>query len=206
MKLLLLAVVCALALASPYDPKNHQNGHELDVSIYEDINTVFVVMWYSSEASEEVVDMNNRHSRDIQSKLSGKDQVSFSSVDMSIPGHVDPENLDEDYSTLFAKINGKEYSEFEDAINNEGPIINVLRKQKGVRLTGMGIGDEVVDQVEEMKAAIAKDQKTAAQKQAEADEDAANSPTTDSNTNKSNSDDDIDKATEPTQGDLDDFF
>ena len=157
MKLLLFALACAMILASPYDPKNHQNGHELDVSIYEDVNTVFVVMWYSSEAEDEVVTYNNRNSTDISSKLTGKDDVSFSTIDMSIPGHNDVENEDEDYSFLFEKINGKPYSEYETAINEEGPIVNVLRKQKGVRVSGKGIGDEVVDQVEEMKASIAKD-------------------------------------------------
>ena len=54
MKLLLIAIVAALALASAYDPKNHHNGHELEVSIREEKNTVFVLMWYTSEAERDV--------------------------------------------------------------------------------------------------------------------------------------------------------
>ncbi len=57
-----------------------------------------------------------------------------------------------------------------------------------------------------MKKGIAKDQKSAAQKKADADKDEETKPKTNANSNKNNSDDDIDKATEPTQGNLDDFF
>ena len=152
MKLLLALGLVALATASAYDPRNHHNGHELEVSLREDTNTIFVIMWYSSKAEEEVTTYNSRNKTAISSKLSGKDHVSWSMIDMSIDGHADPDNTDEDYSELFNTINGKSWDDEKEYIEKEGPIVNVIRKSKGVRISGKGIPDEVSDQVDELTA------------------------------------------------------
>ena len=60
-----LALLLSCALATPYDPKNHQNGHELEVSLREDEDTVFVIMWYLSKADDTVVEYNNRNKTEI---------------------------------------------------------------------------------------------------------------------------------------------
>ena len=193
----------AIALAAPYDPKNHNNGHELEVSIREDFETVFVIMWYSSKAEDNVVDFNNKNKTEIQSKISGMDDVSWSMIDLGIDAHVDPENEDEDYSALFKTVNGEEYADKEEYLTKEGPIVNVIRKTTGVRISGKGIADEVADQIDEMREFIKEDASAASKKAAEEAEKAKHDI---SGSKKSSNDDSIDKATEPTQGEVDDIF
>ena len=203
--LITLSLLVLAIMATPYDPKNHHNGHELEVSIREDTNTVFVIMWYNSKGNDNVVDYNNKNKTDIASKLSGADDVSFSMIDLGIEAHTDTTKPDEDYSELFATINGEEYADKEDYLKEEGPIVNILRKSAGVRVSGKGISDEVADQVDEMREKIASDNKTASKKAATQQKKAANTVTNGSGS-ESEEDDNLDKSREPTQGEIDDIF
>ena len=202
-----LALLVAVALATAYDPKNHHNGHELEVSIREDDNTVFVIMWYRNDADSEVSDLNNKIKTGIASKLSGMKDVSWSLVDMAIEDHHDTTKPDEEYSTLFETINGEEYSVEEgkngEDLQKKGPVVNVIRKSRGTKITGQGIPDEVADQVKEFQEAIKKDQSSKASADSKTT-DAANSGS--SNGSNSNTSGKLDTATDPTQGDIDDIF
>ena len=63
---------------------------------------------------------------------------------MSIPTHVQPGG-DEDYSELYRKINGRDFKNDSLYLNTTGPIVNVISKMSGVKITGRGIADEVAD-------------------------------------------------------------
>ena len=148
MKLVILMICLALALASPYDLRNHQCGHELEVSLRMNPNTVFVILWYSSKADPKVIDSNNGNRTEIASRIVGKDNVVFSAIDMGIDEHVNGEHHNSDYSVLYNIVNGKKWSEDLDSVLKTGPIVNVIRKSKGVKITGKGIPDETNDQVD----------------------------------------------------------
>lgn len=189
--LCVLALAVALVAGAKYDPKNHKNGHELEVSIREDEDTIFVIMWYFSDIKDpftEVSGYNNKNKTEISSKISTKDNVSFSMIDMSITGHAPdpthqgvtdpgppavigtvplPKSETEDYSDLFKTINNKDFvidpkttaldisnldaivrpdpADAKDYLMMDGPIVNVIRKGKGVKISGKGLASEVAD-------------------------------------------------------------
>ena len=121
-----------MASCTFYDPKNHHSGKELEYSIRLDgynnpKPTVFIIMWYASVATPNVLDYNNRNRSEIQYKLNGKDGYSWSMVDMSIPTHVQPGG-DEDYSEIYRKINGRDFKNDSLYLNTTGPIVNVISK------------------------------------------------------------------------------
>ena len=66
---------------------------------------------------------------------------------MGIDSHTIPGDP-EDYSALYKKINGKPYANETQYLNKTGPIVNVICKMQGVKITGKGIGDEVGDQID----------------------------------------------------------
>ena len=109
---------------------------------------VFIVMWYSSKADPRVIDFNNGNKTEIFSRLVGKDNYSWSMIDMGIEDHTNGDHHDTDYTVLYQIINGKKWSEDQEYVQKQGPIINVIRKTKGVKITGKGIPEETNDQVE----------------------------------------------------------
>lgn len=246
--LCVLTLAILLVSANKYDPKNHQNGHELEVSLREDEDTIFVIMWYMSNARDDVVRYNNGNKTDISSKTSTKDNVSFSMIDMSIEGHAPdpyhkqmvkdedgneneeivplPKNPEEDYSDLFLAINGDKlpfisegqtapadttnglakHADPDDVASYllvDGPIVNVIRKQKGVKITGKGLASEVADQVDEMNDLIKKDDALEARQEAQAKSAATAAEEKSGSNNSAGS---LDDANQPTQGTLDDIF
>ena len=82
------------------------------------------------------------------SKLVGKVNVVFSAIDMGIDEHTNGEHHNTDYSVLYNIVNGKKWSEDLDYVLKTGPVVNVIRKSKGVKITGKGIPDETNDQVD----------------------------------------------------------
>ena len=143
----ILQLILGVALCTFYDPKNHHSGKELEYAIRLDgyntpKPTIFVIMWYSSIATPAVLEYNNRNRSDIQYKLNEKDNYSWSTIDMSIPSHVGGED---DYSDLYRKINGRDFKNDSLYLNTTGPIVNVISRMTGVKITGRGIADEVAD-------------------------------------------------------------
>ena len=118
-------------------------------------------------------------------------------IDMSIEGHADEKKPDQDYSKLFSTINGKPYSEAKDKLTKEGPIVNVLRASKGVKITGKGAADEVDWQVDQYLDQITKDQQNTAN-QIVSNENKQSVNIAGSQKTGKDSDDSIDKATMPT--------
>jgi len=117
-------------------------------------NTVFVLLWYSSKADPKVIEYNNGNWTEIGSKLVGKDNVVFSAIDMGIDEHTNGDHHNTDYSVLYNIVNGKKWSEDSDYVLKTGPVVNVIRKSKGVKITGKGIPDETNDQVDGHLASI----------------------------------------------------
>ena len=75
---------------------------------------------------------------------------------MGVDTHVNPGGH-EDYSALYKKLNGKPFDKDADYLNKTGPIVNVVCNLQGVKISGLGIGDEVGDQVETYIEQNAKD-------------------------------------------------
>ena len=121
-------------------------------------NTVFVILWYSSKADPKVIDLNNGNRTEIASRIVGKDNVVFSAIDMGIDEHVNGEHHNSDYSVLYNIVNGKKWTEDVDYVLKTGPIVNVIRKSKGVKITGKGIPDETNDQIDGHLASIKREQ------------------------------------------------
>ena len=89
---------------------------------------------------------------------------------MAITGHYTEEgepDVEHDYAELFEKMNGEPYADKKEELETVGPIVNVMRKSKGVRVTGAGIAGEVADQVAEMNKNIDADEEKEAEKEAE---------------------------------------
>ena len=63
---------------------------------------------------------------------------------MSIPSHIKPGG-EEDYSELYKLLNGRDFKDDALYLNTTGPIVNVISKLQGVKITGRGIADEVGD-------------------------------------------------------------
>ena len=82
------------------------------------------------------------------SKLVGKVNVVFSAIDMGIDEHTNGEHHNTDYSVLYNIVNGKKWTEDLDYVLKTGPVVNVIRKSKGVKISGKGIPDETNDQVD----------------------------------------------------------
>ena len=117
-------------------------------------------MWYSSKADPRVIEFNNGNKTEIFSRLVGKDNYSWSMIDMGIEDHTNGDHHDTDYTTLYQIINGKKWSEDSDYVKTQGPIINVIRKAKGVKITGKGIPEETNDQIDAFLAKISKEAPT----------------------------------------------
>ena len=111
-------------------------------------NTVFVILWYSNKADPKVIEYNNGNRTEIMSKLVGKVNVVFSAIDMGIDEHTNGEHHNTDYSVLYNIVNGKKWTEDLDYVLKTGPVVNVIRKSKGVKISGKGIPDETNDQVD----------------------------------------------------------
>ena len=75
---------------------------------------------------------------------------------MSMPSHVKLGG-EEDYSELYKKLNGKDFKDDALYLNSTGPIVNVISKLQGVKISGRGIADEVADQVDLMNDKITSD-------------------------------------------------
>ena len=118
------------------------------MSVRMEPNIVFIIMWYSSKADARVIDFNNGNKTEIFSRLVGKDNYSWSMIDMGIEDHTNGDHHDTDYTVLYQIINGKKWADDQDYVKTQGPIINVIRKSKGVKITGKGIPEETNDQVE----------------------------------------------------------
>ncbi len=108
MRFLVLLLVVLSVMASPYNPKNHQSGHELEVALFEDKKTIFVIMWQLSDADKEVQTFNSQNKTQIDNQISGFEAASFSVIDMSIADHIDKKKPEEEYITMFELIHGED--------------------------------------------------------------------------------------------------
>ena len=160
-------------------------------------NTVFVILWYNNKADPKVIEYNNGNRTEIASKLVGRDNVVFSAIDMGIDEHVNGEHHNTDYSVLFNIINGKKWSEDQDYVLKTGPIVNVVRKSKGVKITGKGIPDETNDQVESNLGAIKRESSSGSSGESF---NTYGIKTQNTQVQQGGKVDNIDKAYEPTQG------
>ena len=204
MRLAVFALMVVCIFATPYDPKNHQSGHELEVSLREADNVIFVIMWYRSDAEGEVPSWNSKNKTAIDAKITDMSDASFSMVDMSIEDH--QKDKPEDYTKVFEAINGQSFDDWDEYLTKDGPVVNVLRKGKGVRITGKGIADEVLDEATEMQANIEADKAKASSSGASSAADAQNDSGSDDGSSEDDENDTIPKSTEATQGSYDDVF
>ena len=114
-------------------------------------------MWYDSSADSKIIEFNNGNKTEIAQKLMGTDNVAWTAIDMGIKEHVNGDHHDQDYSVLYQIVNGKKFADEANYLKQQGPIVNVIRSSKGVKITGKGIPDEVADQVESYGKQIKKD-------------------------------------------------
>ena len=175
MKAILLLSLLALGLCSYYDMRDHKSGHELEYSLRGEKDIIFVVFWMSSDEDPQVQEYNNGNRTKIREIVEGNPQVSFSVVDMAIDGHDPGEeepDIAHDYSVLYESMNGEPFADVRELLKTEGPIVNVMRKEKGVKITGAGIAGEVEDQIEEIAEKIEEEKEKEAEKEAEEEENA----------------------------------
>ena len=156
-------------------------------------STVFVIMWYDSSAEAKVIEWNNGNKTDIVQKLMGVDHVSWSYIDMGIKDHTSGDHHDTDYSVLYQIINGKKFADESEYLKKQGPIVNVIRASKGVKITGKGIPDETADQVDTYQRQVKKENGSSPSGPSKNGQSSAAEP-------KASDNDNMDKQFDATQG------